>query len=184
MTTKPTTRRTVLASTAAISVAIGTGAIAVPADSACSFPDLVAQFVQMRERWRDRRAADATWNEFFDGLFEKQAGIPIKEFYAMDASDPGRKKYEAVFFLIYNQNPDPRCDEDGVDIAWTEINRGLNSLAGQILLQQPRSLTDLAWQAEVLFLTEPELSDPDYGDDDKGLVFTFIRNVRALGGLS
>jgi hypothetical protein len=86
---------------------------------------------------------------------------------------------EAALHKISQENSSDGCDEDGCLIAWNEINGELFSLAEEMLSRTPRSLADLAWQAEVLFVTEPELHAP-VEDEDDGLHWQFIKNVRAL----
>jgi hypothetical protein len=177
-----TTRRAILAGAASLPAALGSGAsFATPADSV-SFPELVSKFIPLRERWRAQVAIDEVHSTLFNDLFQKATGFSVDEWRSLLGTNDLRwKEGEAAFRKISNENPSDDDDEDGCSIAWNELNGELCPLAEEMLSRTPQSLADLAWQAEVLFLTEPELDDDDEGD---GLHWQFIKNVRALGGVS
>jgi hypothetical protein len=165
----------------ATAVAVPSMANPAPTADATSFPDLVARFMRVRERWRTQRALNQAWSDKIDGLLFKATGISRAE-WPDNPRHPRWTEFQATHGRIIDENPsgDP-TDEHGCSIAWTEIDNQLRPLAKAMLNQTPRSTTDLAWQAEALLTADCELAE---GDDipDGSLVRKLIKNVFALSG--
>jgi hypothetical protein len=191
MSAHRTTRRAMLAGAATVSAtaAVATAsALASASPAETSFPDLVAKFIRVRERWRAQQEVDETHRRMRAELFRKAVGFPFEEWRTLeDQTDPRFAQGQAIYDMIWEEEWDP-VDEHGCSIAWNEIHDELCPLAEEVLSRTPQSLADLAWQAEILFVSEPELHDQTLMDDAEeegpALHWTFIRNVRALGGLS
>ena len=135
-------------------------------------------------------AIDELESNLINDLFQKATGFSMAEWRSLaGTNDPRWKEGEAALYKISQETSSDDCDEHGCSISWNEINGELFPLAEEMLSRTPQSLADLAWQAEVLFVTEPELDEPNEDEDededeDDGLHWQFIKNVRALGGLA
>ncbi len=171
-------RRALVAGSAALpalglpTVAIATPSIASPTTDAVSFPALVAQFVRVRDRWRAQRALDRAHIDKIRKLCPKAIGMSYDQYLALEVDDPRWEKANSVLSKIPEDDP---VDEDGCSIAWNEIDGELWPMTQAMLNETPRSLTDLAWQAEVLLTADPELADGS-------LVRKLLKNIFALSG--
>src|ERR1700733_7309999 len=112
MSSHRTTRRAMLAGAASLPAVatLGAGA-ALAAPGACSFPDLVAQFIQVRERWLEQTAIEKAERDQLEGLFEKARGFSFREWRALDVDDPRYRQAEAIYQTLCddNQSHDPDC---------------------------------------------------------------------------
>jgi hypothetical protein len=90
---------------------------------------------------------------------------------------------------VYHENPAAYAttDEHVRSIAWAEIDEELCSVTDLMLKQQPRSLVDIAWQAEAVRLcNDPGSSltvrpgDEDDEIDDESRVRDLISNITTL----
>jgi hypothetical protein len=90
-----------------------------------------------------------------------------------------RDTFGKWWIRIGGENPDPNHPEDGwgCSIPWTEISDDLNTVAEEIISRTPRSLADLGWQAEALWLADDELQA---GGAEYHLILPLIENMRAF----
>jgi hypothetical protein len=188
MTIHHTTRSNpILAGAASLSAAtsVAVPSIAIAADTPVSFPGLVARLMPVRERWLRQRALDKGDQDRFDDLFFAASGMTGEQYRALDEDDARKPELRSIRRKISAefQDTDP-VDEEGASIAWREIWDELNPLAEALLEQPPKSLVDLAWQAEVLVMGDSELLNSDSGYLYRRLVGKFLENARACGGFS
>jgi hypothetical protein len=165
-------RRAVLAGAASLSAAIGaTSAFATASSAEISLPELVAQFISVRERRKIVLAKEEEHARFIASLFYKATGVPWS---AVQKDILRYRKISKVYYRLEDANPSPH--EDALD----EINEELFPLAEEILKKAPQSLIDLAWQAEVAFVSQGLDVDDGIVRRNIHIPWVFIENVRAF----
>jgi bifunctional pyridoxal-dependent enzyme with beta-cystathionase and maltose regulon repressor activities len=180
MSTTKTSRRAILAGASAIPIAAFASTSAPAGET--SFPALVARFVRVRERERDRRARDKAFSRLVNNLLDETTGMTKEQRSSINSDDPLFPKFVEEINDAHNQlaneRPDlaDRVDERGCSIDWNEIQDELSSVSEAMLRQVPRSPADLAWQAEALATSECELWHSDHADVMREL----FRNIFAL----
>lgn len=157
-------------------------AAAAPAPGAVSFPALLAQFMPVRDRWLSKNARDEAHAAIRADLFYKASGMTNEERLAMDPSDPRFDQMHALFMQVMDevQSGDP-VDKHGADIEWNEIFDEFYPLADAILSQPAQSIADLAWQAEVLVMSDCQLTE-DSNDPTHWRTYKLVENIRLLSG--
>lgn len=168
-------RRAVLAGAASLSATIGTGAaLAKPETAETSFPDLVARFIPLRERRNAQFAKDKVYADFIQARFYEATG----EHWSHVRKNGGRAFWakRKVYAKIQGENP-----TDAATV-WDEINNQLWELAEEVVKRQPQSPVDLAWQAEIVFVSAllNEEDDDNSAMELLGAPFAFIKNARTL----
>jgi hypothetical protein len=171
------TSATVVAAPAALA-----GELPAPNVGDLSFPDLVARFVKVRERWTAQMARDkAVTERHFKQLFEVTS-ITRQEWYEMTCKNPRWKETSTTFDKILKEDPsnDP-VDEHGASIAWKEIGDDLDPLVYDIIARRPQSLADLAWQAEALIISDAEFREESDGFFEQ-MHQRLVQNILTLAG--
>ena len=147
-----------------------------------SFPGLIARFIRFRERWRNQRALDQVRQDEFDDLFFKASGFTKEQRLAIGASDPRWKEMLALMDKIAAEIRDyDLVDEHGRSIAWNALIDEIWPLADEILGQTPRTIADLAWQAEALTIADVQLLEPGSYPSAR-LLRNLLANIRTLSG--
>jgi hypothetical protein len=161
----------------AAAVAAPTIASAAPAGDV-SFPDLVAEFVKIRERLNEQRANFKAWSGKLDQLFFDATGVTNDEGLAIDCSvDPRGKRLVEIRKRLMKENP-----YWGDDDAFDRIQSELWSVAEVMFSRQPMSVTDLAWQAEALVTADPDLFIDRKEALSERLHRQVFENIRTLAG--
>jgi hypothetical protein len=114
-------------------------------------------------------------------LFYEATGLGRDEWLAIDHRHPRFEEFCDLRRKIGDENPDgDPVDEHGASVSWNEISDELWPLSETILDQTPRSLVDLAWQAEALFVADAELQESN--DFTLCRVRKLFENIRTLSG--
>jgi hypothetical protein len=147
-----------------------------------SFPDLVAKFVQIRERWSTQIESDKAYSKKIDRLFFEATGVPMDEYRVLDWQSERSRQLQEVSNRIYKENPDEndQFDESGISTAWLSINEELDAVALAMLNRPPQSTSDLAWQTEALLLAENELREGSHAEHP--MLPKLFENIRSLSG--
>jgi hypothetical protein len=173
------TRRSILMNSI-VSAAAVASATAIPSQSVhrepfgeVSFPGLVARFVKVQQRCDDQREKDQMRREVIHRLFSAETGLPPNVMFPPRPKSARWRKLDAIRSRLWDQNPDPDMDQNGASIAWPDIQDELYEVAKEMLDRGANSLTDLAWQAEALWIIDR---------DDSPDVFAskLINNIRSL----
>jgi hypothetical protein len=126
-----------------------------------SFPDLVARFLRAREREIRQRASDKAHSKILHEAFHRETGVTMAEYREIDHTSPRWTELTEAFRRVSRRNPDKHnpSDEDGCSIAWSEISDELHPLTEAMLAKSPKSVVDIAWQAEALYITDAEVQE-------------------------
>src|SRR6185437_6108037 len=197
MTTRQTTRRAILAGAATavavvqpgavrianakpVELTVGRAAPAVAPD--VSFPDLVARFIPLRRRLLDHIARWDAWSEAMDDAFYRATGAHTDEWRAIPHSVRQSDPLDIAHRKIEAEMPfDDPMDEHGSSIELNEISDELTPVVEAMIESVPRSLIDLAWQAEALMVWDSEIN-VDFDCPAWRLRQRLIRNVQGAAG--
>jgi len=197
MTTRQTTRRAILAAAATavavvqpgavrianakpVELTVGAAAPAVAPD--VSFPDLVARFIPLRRRLLDHIARWDAWSEAMDDAFYRATGAHTDEWRAIPHSVRQSDPLDIAHRKIEAEMPfDDPMDEHGSSIELNEISDELTPVVEAMIESVPRSLIDLAWQAEALMVWDSEIN-VDFDCPTWRLRQRLIRNVQGAAG--
>jgi len=142
-----TTRRAVLAGAAVLPALAIIPATALAATGDVSFPELAARYAAIYPRWLAKMKTDTAHMAAFNAEVEAATGI------SRDAEPPHDNDptgyWDTLHAISKSQTDRDPCDEHGCNIFWTEMHDELNSFAEEILIQPPKSIADLALQAQV-----------------------------------
>lgn len=135
-----------------------------------SFPDLVAQFIRVRQRWAAQRGRDDEHAKKVDDAMFEATGMTSKEFYAIPYGDPRWEGIHAAFNKAWKEAPDPDpVDEHGASIEWDAILDQLWPVAEeaeaerQVIRAPAKNLADVRLRALVMrqiIIDAEELGEP------------------------
>lgn len=178
-------RRSAIVNTIVSAAAIATAA-ALPASaanaisaSACTLPpELIERFVRMRawyledhKQWRLRR-------EEIDKRFYATTGITFDEYRDLEYEDPRRKELSAVHHKL--------CDDISSSVSDEETERLGDerwSVVEAIMEYEPKTIVDLAWQAEAFLIADLEIVASPPTCSHERLIRLLFHHIRTLGAL-
>lgn len=175
-----TLSRCTLVTAASAPPALAVPALASPAAAsppACTLPpDLVERFVRVRAWYLGYHKREEKAGKEVDRRFEATTGLTAEQWREINCDDPRWKELTAINNKIYADFSIFQDDEPEADELWNERW----GLAGALIECEPRTVVDLAYQAEAWRLADPDIFCTTSGATADPLLRTFFRHLRAL----
>lgn len=149
-------RRSLVTSAAALPAMAVPAAVAGPASvaPACTLPpELIDRFVPMRALYLDRCKRDEVAHAEIDRRFYAATGVTSEQRRELDYDHPRRRELDAIRSKIYEDFP--MFADDDPEANWIGGDRW--NVAEAMLECEPRTVADIAWQAEAYLLVDMEI---------------------------